>query len=210
MTFRHRRIRAFTLVELMIVVAIIGVLAALAVYGVSRHLAASKSAEARNTLGALSRGAQAAYVREITPANVVAVGTPSSGSTQALCDGASPVPSSIAAVQGTKYVPNDGPGKDYNTGDNSIGWRCLRFSLDTAQYFQYNYIGGNAGTSLAAQSAGASPPVSEPGPLQFAAEASGDLNGNGKASLFSLAGKVDPTTKQLVIATAIYENLPGE
>src|SRR5687767_379950 len=40
--------RGFTLVELMIVVAIIGVLAALAIYGVRKYLTNAKSAEARS------------------------------------------------------------------------------------------------------------------------------------------------------------------
>ena len=62
---RIRTSRAFTLVELMIVVAIIGLLAALAIYGVRRYMTNSKTAEARQALGAMSKGARAAFDGEV-------------------------------------------------------------------------------------------------------------------------------------------------
>jgi type IV pilus assembly protein PilA len=62
MTRRARR-RGYTLVELMIVVAIIGVLASLAVYGVRRYLLAAKSAEAIELINNI-RAAQEQYKDE--------------------------------------------------------------------------------------------------------------------------------------------------
>src|SRR5438309_10391678 len=48
----------------MIVVAIMGVLAALALYGVSRYLKHAKSAEATANLGSIENGARQQYQRE--------------------------------------------------------------------------------------------------------------------------------------------------
>src|SRR5262249_23716463 len=64
----------FTLVELMIVVAIIGVLAALAIYGVNKYLASAKTSEAKNSVGAISRGASASFERESAKAELLIPG----------------------------------------------------------------------------------------------------------------------------------------
>ena len=54
---RNLRNRAFSLVELMIVVAIIGVLSTIAIQGVRRYLANAKSAEAKMQIGRIAKSA---------------------------------------------------------------------------------------------------------------------------------------------------------
>src|SRR5689334_7981806 len=66
-----RNKRGFTLVELMIVVAIIGVLSALAIYGVRKYLSNAKTAEARMGIGRISKDAQVAYERESLDKTIV-------------------------------------------------------------------------------------------------------------------------------------------
>ena len=48
----------------MIVVAIVGVLSALAIYGVTKYLRSSKTAEVRTALGQMAKDAMAAFNRE--------------------------------------------------------------------------------------------------------------------------------------------------
>lgn len=61
---RRARARAFTLIELMIVVVIMGVLATLAIYSMSGYIQNSKTAEAREVLLSIMAG-QEAYKGEV-------------------------------------------------------------------------------------------------------------------------------------------------
>src|SRR5262245_33554204 len=82
----------FTLIELMIVVAIVGVLAVLGIYGVRKYIANSKTAEARNSLGQIGKDASTAYEKETMAPAVLAQGN-STAVLRSMCQTAgNPVP----------------------------------------------------------------------------------------------------------------------
>jgi len=160
------------------------IVGALAIYGVKRYLASSKTSEAKNTVGAISRGATAAYERE-------SVGHDG----HRLCKSAAPVPAFVPRSK--KYQPATQPGSDYDTGDRETGWRCLKFSLTQPHYYQYSY---NAGGNYKGPARGGP----DPGPNGFEVAAEGDLDGDGKTSLFTRIGTLDPQTGYLKIGSQIF------
>lgn len=199
--FDSPRRRGFTLVELMIVVAIIGVLAALAVYGVRSYLVNAKSSEAKHTIGAISRAAVSAYERENMTAQLLSVGTYSSTAAHSLCGTSIQVPAS--APLGKKYQPKTAKGQDFDSGDARTGWKCLRFELTEATYFSYRYV---ASGTLSMTAAGVALPTAAGANWWTAATA--DLDGNGVNSVFALPGAI--RNNRPTVSTAVREVQPGE
>jgi len=163
-------------------VAVIGSMSAVAIYGVRRYLANAKTSEAKNTIGAIARGAVGAFEREQT-------GTPA----HALCKPAGPVPTTVPS--GRKYQPQ--AGADFDTGSETAGWKCLRFTMTNPHYYQYYYrVGGNY--------KGPKRGGPDPGADGFEASAEGDLDGDGVTSLFTLTGKLDAATNSVKVSPQLY------
>lgn len=183
--------RGFTLVELMIVVAIIGVLAALAIYGVRKYLLNAKTAEAKEGIGRIAKDASSAYDREGMPDSVLTLGN-TAGITHRLCPTAVAVPTNMANIAGQKWQSSP-------ANWNLTGWNCLKFSMKDPQYYQYQYM-----SSDTTGAAGGT----------FVVDAHGDLNGDGTSfSTFTIGGAIqDSTTAGLVLTVApnFSENLPEE
>src|SRR5690606_33467160 len=127
----------FTLIELMIVVAILGILAAVAVPALLAYVRDSKTAEAEQNLKTISDGALTYFQEEhddSTGLSVVAQVYPPGN--QCIEGG--------GILDGSKSAPG-------NTDWMHPVWQNTRFSLSKPHYFQYCYAESNSGRGFSAR-----------------------------------------------------------
>jgi len=163
---RHARQRGFTLVELMVVVAMVAVLSLLAVYGVRKYVFASKASEPIYMIG-LIKTAQEAWREEF---NVYYS------------------PSSTI----NSYFPNPNPGKTKTTWQRPVGestdadrWRNLGVSTPNPVQFGYASVAGGPGDAVPALGTTQQTLTYTPnGDFWFVVKAVCDQNGDGKTSVF--------------------------
>jgi type IV pilus assembly protein PilA len=192
MAIRKRLKEGFTLVELMIVVAIVGVLAVLAVYGVRKYIANAKTAEAKNSLGQIGKDAVTAFEGERMSNTVLAESGTTSIIRQMCPTGAAGagIPSTITNIGGKKYQSSKADWSNASDVSTNAGFPCLKFEMTAPQYYQYAYTA--AGTSTGS----------------FSSTAMGDLNGDATYSTFTILGSVQ--SGRLTLGPSIGEDKPEE
>jgi prepilin-type N-terminal cleavage/methylation domain-containing protein len=126
----NRLMAGFTLVELMIVVVILGILAAVAIPAFTRYVKRSKTSEATGSLSKIYQGEVSYY--------------------QASAERGGGTPTFITANQNPASVPAGVKIAPDMSMWNADGWREIGFSLDTAHYYSYTATGtSNAFTATA-------------------------------------------------------------
>ena len=133
---KFRSQKGFTLIELMIVVAIIGILAAVAIPAFLKFIRKSKTSEANINLKSLGDGAISWFDAEHSDAN----GTP-------IVKHFPNLDSPTGATGAGANVPKDVPCKSGNplflkdSGRwESEPWKSLKFGINKAHYFRYQYL----------------------------------------------------------------------
>lgn len=195
----HRRTRSgFTLVELMIVVVILGVLAAIAIPMYLRFVQHSQVSEAKINLGKIATLTEQYYVKSSSEDRTGAV-TPGEMDrligrfpVASLCSSSVPhqndqsVPTTMDAVRGRTYQPTENDWSDTTTG---TAWDQMHFSITQPIKFLYCYGADGSGTDS-----------------RFTVWATGDLDGDGIMAEYTRQGQIIDGAVVIGVVATINED----
>jgi prepilin-type N-terminal cleavage/methylation domain-containing protein len=158
---RRREARGFTLIELMIVVAIVGVLSTIGLVSYHRFVTSAKTSEAIGMVGSI-RAAEESYRAETLSYLDVSAGF-------------------------SKYYPDGNVGAKKTAWDTPahsdyVRWRQLGARSDGPVYYGYKVAAGTAGGTIPALNLVSPPTFAAPTEPWYVIEAVGDVDGNGVTS----------------------------
>jgi prepilin-type N-terminal cleavage/methylation domain-containing protein len=191
-----KRQRGFTLIEIMIVVAILGILAAIAIPALTKYMRRAKTSEARIQLSKIFDSTSAFFNEEhVERGQVATIGA--GGTLAASASHGCPTVDGVTATIVAGTTPelslncNDGPGGrcvpavagaapyyDMTVWTNNRVWNSLNFQQEQGHFFHYGFVGQNTITGF--------------GSCQFTAQAFGDLdNDTAVYSTYERSGAAD-------------------
>jgi type IV pilus assembly protein PilA len=183
MQLRRRPGLGYTLVELMVVVVVLGVLAAVAIPAFITYIRRAKTSEASDKVSLLTRNSVAYYIDANT-----AVGRGVSGTAVTLMFPVDEPETPTASCCDNADLRCVTPPDDWDAPT----WMALQFAVTDPHYYRYAYDSSGAG----------------PGSL-FTARAVGDLDCDGIFSTFERAG-ISLTSGTVFSSRGVYRHLEAE
>ncbi len=167
---RKRAQAGFTLIELMIVVAIIGILAAVAIPAFMKYIKKSKTTEATTHVQKIYVGARSYWMDRNTAEGQIAADQPQ-------------FPEPTVALTASTACCATGGTSEKCAPEAALWtaepWPALKFSMDDPHYYGYRYVVANQVAAAGGQGS------------EFTAIAEGDLDCDTTLSRFTMFGIVD-------------------
>ncbi|HEY1815440.1 MAG TPA: prepilin-type N-terminal cleavage/methylation domain-containing protein [Kofleriaceae bacterium] len=137
---RPKKIRGFTLIELMIVVAIIGILAAVAIPAFLDYMKRAKASEASLNLNKIGKNSKRVFGEIGSFVNAPGAALPAGGGGGLYCCGGygGVTGGTIPTTVNNKCTAQPDAFKD------GAGWQQLEFSVDEASQYEYSYANDSA------------------------------------------------------------------